>query len=379
MESLAETTERGSKTGTVLVVDDDEKNRELVRSVLELDGHTVEEATNGAEALTKVLSCGADVVVLDVMMPGLSGFDVCRTLKDNPETAAIPVLLVTALRDRKDRIRGIDAGATDFLTKPIDSTEVALHVRNAVLTKRLFDQVRESYQRLRELEIRRDTLTHMIVHDLRTPLTAILVSLELLKNGGSQLDETQREDIAVAIQSAQQLMEMVNSVLDVSRMEAGEMPVSVVMGDLKTTISEAVGRLGWLARGRDLEPRGEEGPLVARHDPELVRRITINLLANALNVAADDDEVEVLLSRSTDRVRVSVRDTARGIPEEHRERIFEKFGQIERDGGRTRYSTGLGLTFCKLAVEAQGGTMGIESQVGVGSTFWFELPVAGMG
>ena len=140
------------KTGHVLVVDDEEMNRELLRDLLEGQGHQVTEAENGEQGLQKVKENPPDVILLDVMMPGMDGFEVCRRLKADPETAPIPVLLVTALTERSDRLTGIEAGANDFISKPVDTQDVILRVRNAVYTMHLHRTVQENYEKVQELE-----------------------------------------------------------------------------------------------------------------------------------------------------------------------------------------------------------------------------------
>jgi len=141
-----------TQTGHVLVVDDEEKNRELLRDLVEEQGHQVTEAENGEQALERVKKALPDVILLDVMMPGMDGFEVCRRLKDNPETAPIPILLVTSLTERSERLTGIEAGANDFISKPIDTQDVLLRVRNAVYTRHLYNTVQENYERVQKLE-----------------------------------------------------------------------------------------------------------------------------------------------------------------------------------------------------------------------------------
>ncbi|MBT3375037.1 MAG: response regulator, partial [Lentisphaerae bacterium] len=217
-------TAQSAVTGRVLVVDDEPDNRELLRTLLEMKGHTVFDAGNGAEALDMVKDALPDVILLDVMMPEMDGYEVCRRLKGDPETAPVPIIMVTALAGRSDRLEGIDAGANDFLTKPVGAQDVILRVRNSIYTKRLYDQVNESLDRLRELEELRDNLTHMIVHDMRSPLMGICGSLELLQmTVADRLDEEDRDDMERALDSSRLLTEMVSSLLDVSRLEAGKM------------------------------------------------------------------------------------------------------------------------------------------------------------
>lgn len=136
-----------SRPGYLLIVDDEEKNRTLLRDPLEARGYEIEEAENGAEALLKVAMRPPDVILLDVMMPKIDGFDVCRRLKRDEKTASIPILMVTALSERKERLMGIEAGANDFLNKPVDLQDMALRVANAVYAKRLFDQLRAEQEK----------------------------------------------------------------------------------------------------------------------------------------------------------------------------------------------------------------------------------------
>ena len=148
--------------GRIMVVDDEEKNRRLLADLLSTDGYTVQTAADGMEALQLVPGFKPETILLDVMMPQLDGVEVCRRLKTDPLTASIPILLVTALRERADRLKGIQAGANDFLTKPIDADEIRLRVKNAVFTKRLYDKIQDAAAILRGLENLREilALTH---------------------------------------------------------------------------------------------------------------------------------------------------------------------------------------------------------------------------
>src|ERR1035437_8797883 len=169
--------------GRILVADDEAKNRKLFRDILETQGHQVTLAEDGQQALEKALANPPDVILLDVMMPKLNGYEVCAQLRKDSRTAQLPILMITALKDRNDRLKGIHAGANDFLTKPVDAAEIRLRVKNAVFAKHLYDKVQDDYARLKELETLRDNLTHMIVHDMRTPLTVVSGSYEILLMG----------------------------------------------------------------------------------------------------------------------------------------------------------------------------------------------------
>jgi PAS domain S-box-containing protein len=262
------------------------------------------------------------------------------------------------LYDRDRRLQGVFAAARDV-------TEL----------KRFEQTLQESNAQLRKLEELRDNLVHMVVHDMRTPLTAIygfLRTLETLE--GESLSDQGREFVQTALASTEDLVEMVSSLLDVSKMEAGEMKLNLTQCDLLTTAREALVKVEPLRGDRQLMLSGAEEPVTVMADAELIARVFQNLLGNALKFTPEDGRVTVSIESGAEAARVLVQDTGPGIPPEYRGRIFEKFGQVENSANRQRHSTGIGLTFCKLAVEAHGGQIGVDSEEGRGSTFWFTLP-----
>ncbi|MEP7226830.1 MAG: response regulator [Gemmatimonadales bacterium] len=375
MSAPASLGQAGSAAGAVLVVDDEPRNVQLLQDLLESRGYTVWAAADGEQGLALARERAPDVVLLDVMMPRVSGFDVCRQLKAEPSTAMIPVLLVTSLDAREDRLAGIGAGANDFITKPIDSADLLLRVRNAVATKRLHDEVTTQFRQLKELEAARDTLTHMIVHDLRSPLTGLQAYLDLLRmavaaGSNDEVLEFARDAHAVA----GRLKEMISQVLDVSRLESGDMPLSREDTDLVGLLPEAVASLGPPPDGIDMVYEMAEQPVVVACDRDVVGRVVANLVGNAFKFASRRGEVRIGLAVSDGVVRVTVTDNGPGVEPEHRKVIFEKFGQAPLGRAGKARSTGLGLTFCKLAVEAHGGKIGVDSGNGGGARFWIELP-----
>ncbi len=364
--------------GRVLVVDDDEHNRALLRDNLEARGHEIIEAADGETALQIVAAQSPDVVLLDVMMPGLDGFEVCRRLKRDPETAAIPVLLVTALGDRQDRLTGIEAGANDFIIKPIDPRDLVLRVGNAVFMKHLYDELKRHNQRLEELERLRDNLTSMIVHDMKAPLGGIAGYLELLDmEAGEKLDEEQKGYVTEAREAAARLVRMADTLLDISRLEERRMPLTPSLCDLREIVTEAVREVESLAIEKDVRVTLSGDCRETVCDGEIIHRVVVNLVENAVTYAPEKSEIRITLEDYGDYVRVGVKDEGPGIPQQWHKKIFEKFGQVELRRERKLYSTGLGLTFCKLAVEAHQGEIGVKSEEGRGSLFWFSLPVTG--
>jgi signal transduction histidine kinase len=375
----------------VLIVDDEPTNLMVLEGLLSPLQYDLRQAANGSEALESVAANPPDLILLDVMMPGMSGFEVCRRLKSRPGTQFIPIVLVTALADRDSRVTGIEAGADDFITKPVDAHELRARVRSLLRIKSLHDEVEgkneslneanrellRRYEDLRRLEVMRETLTQMIVHDLRNPLGAVLGFVRLLKRKGLVSQEEAAQHALLAIHACgQTLMDMITAMLDVAKLEAGEMPLSPGKVDLGQVVAEVEMGMRSLLEHKRLEfhldlPEGLP-PLVA--DRESLRRILVNIVGNAIGFSPNAGRISVSARPEEGFLRVSVRDEGPGISSEDQGRIFEKFGQVEsRQSGR-KYTTGLGLTYCKMAVEAHGGRIGVESEVGAGSVFWFTLP-----
>jgi signal transduction histidine kinase len=359
----------------ILIVDDTPANIQSLAAVLKEKGYPVSAATNGRQALEAVPRVRPALILLDVMMPEMDGFETCRRLKASEEWRDIPVIFLTAKTETADIVQGFELGAVDYVAKPFNTHELLARVGTHLALRRQQRELQESYRTLTELERLRDSLVHMVVHDLRSPLLGLCGCLQLLQSDlTGKIEAEQAEDLETALVSAQRLSEMVTSLLDVSRLEAGQMPLQKETCDLRPVIAGALASLGALTRDRRVAFDPPESPVTACCDADVTGRIVANLVGNALKFTPKSGEIRITAASDGREVRVAVSDTGPGIPPEYRERIFEKFGQVEgRQEGR-KHSTGLGLTFCKLAVEAHGGTIGVDSEVGRGSTFWFRLP-----
>ncbi|MCX5758118.1 MAG: hybrid sensor histidine kinase/response regulator, partial [Candidatus Hydrogenedentes bacterium] len=286
-----------------------------------------------------------------------------------------------ALDGTIDKIKAFAAGGVDYVTKPFQFEEVEARVQTHLKLHQLQieleiqnRQLQENYDRLRKLEELRDSLTHMVVHDMRSPLTIIMLGLDIhIQQAAAKLNEAEMEPVVEAASSVNMLVEMVNSLLDVSRLESGKMPIHIEECDLTGLTCEVIKSLKNLKQDCQLEVARQD-PAMVRCDRELIRRVLTNIGTNAVKFVPENGRVRFDIQNDDAGVKMLISDNGFGIPREYHAKVFEKFGQVEARKEDRMYSTGLGLTFCKLAVEAHGGRIGVESEVDKGSTFWFTLP-----
>lgn len=358
----------------LLVVDDEAINIDILLEALGKD-YTVRVATDGAAALDSVAKAVPDLILMDVMMPGMDGFTACRRLKEDPSLRDVPIIFLTSRNDTPDKVTGLSIGGVDYITKPFEFEEIRVRIATHLELKRQKHELQQSYDRLRELEMLRDNLVHMIVHDMRSPLSSIFGYLEMAEM--TPLPEGVAAYIKNALKGTGTLLEMVSNLLDVSKMEAGQMTLDFSAIDLKKLAAETIRMIEPLLGQRKLILQTPDEIESLRADMPLIQRILQNLIGNAIKFT-DRKRGEITVSiepGSKDMVRISVTDNGRGIAPECHDKVFDKFWQMEARKQGKMHSTGLGLTFCKLAVEAHGGRIGLNSDGASGSTFWFDLPI----
>jgi signal transduction histidine kinase len=317
-------------------------NRHLLIAMLAPDGHTILEAEDGNQALQ--LAPRADILLLDIAMPGPDGLEVCRRLRRSPQTQFLPIVLVTALDARSDRLAGIEAGADDFLTKPVDRTQLIARVRALLRLK----QQKDHAERLRA------EFTSMIVHDLRSPLTAIIGFADLLSG---DLTESQRESCTGYItSSARQMLQMIADLLDLSRLASETAPRRLAAVAPSRLLQDAAALMTPLADGRSLILTADVAadlPTITA-DAGQLRQVLTNLLDNAIKFAAH--AVTLSAAADVDGLRITVDDDGPGVPEAEWPRLFEVWHQAEL-GQRSGKGSGLGLAIAKRLVELHGGTL----------------------
>jgi CheY-like chemotaxis protein len=364
--------------GRVLIVDDEIANVELLARRLEAIGCQTQVASSGERAIALARSEQPDLILLDVMMPGIDGWQTCRRLKSQPETADIPVIFVTAKDRYEDLSKGFEVGGIDYLTKPFEPIELAARVRSAIFTKRLQDELRKTAADLKRMEQSRKELIGMLGHDIRNLANSVVAFMQLVRMG--QLEPGRQEFdelLRLSESNISELLRMVNALLDVYKMEEGKleaMPQAIALSALAERSLAQVAPEA-IAKGIQLESDLPKDVNVFVDDGLIVRVLT-NLLANAVKHTPSGGKVRIESARDRTLERsivVRVHDTGPGIGEEDAPRIFDRFYQ---GAGRSRGGSGLGLAFCKLAVELHGGSINVVNPGESGAIVQFTLPAA---
>ena len=258
---------------SVLIVDDTLENLRLLADLLGEQGYEVRPVTNGRQALQAVEQDPPDLILLDINMPEMDGYEVCRRLRMNERCRDLPVIFLTALADTVDKVRAFNMGGVDYITKPFQLDEVLARVRTHIALKRARVELDAELRRLRALETLRDDLVQMIVHDMASPLLAVRIHLKNVKRQATALDEHSQEGLREAASSAEELQRMINDLLDVSRLEEGKMPVKSAAWDLTRMTRDVTTTFGTADRARQIEIESPEAVNVTC-DGALTRRVS---------------------------------------------------------------------------------------------------------
>ncbi len=370
------------KIDRILAVDDSSDNLFLVQTILEDKGYKVSLAESGHEALAQIEKEPPDLILLDVMMPGMDGYEVTRRVRQGHQRLGfIPILLITA-HQQSSVVEGLDAGADDFIRKPVDMDELLARVRSLLRLKHSIDE----QQRLSR---QREDFVSRLTHDLRTPLVAADRTLNLLlQNAFGETPPEMQEILSVMIRSNKNLLQMVNTLLEVYRHDAGNKNLTFAMVNLYDLAQDVVQELDPLAKAQGLtlqidQPEASAANNLATLGDRLeLRRVLLNLVGNAIKFT-DFGKITIRFSQeagpmatsesSGDWLCIQVEDTGAGIPAEDQAMLFERF----RQGDHKRAGSGLGLYLSRRIVEAHRGTISLQSQVGSGSQFTVRLPMVG--
>ena len=365
------------RLGRVLVVDDEPANVELIVRRLTGNGYETVTAGNGHDAIAAAIKEQPDLILMDVMMPGLDGWQATKLLKGDPKTATIPVVFVTA-RDRpEDVAAGFEAGGIMYVNKPVEPIELFARVRQAIYMKRLQDDLRSKNEDLKRLESSRQELIGMLGHDIRNLANSVVAFLQLARMGELTPDRPEfAQLLGLSEANIAEVLRMVNALLDVYKMEEGRLEAVAGVNKLGDVVRKSFSQLipEAMAKGITLTERISDDTIVFI-DAGLIVRVLTNLISNAIKHTPGGGAITIdARPASRDSLVVRVTDTGPGIPEADAAHVFDRFYQT--DTGRSRGGTGLGLAFCKLAVELHGGKIGVANGGQPGAVIEFTLPAA---
>jgi two-component system sensor histidine kinase/response regulator len=372
-----------TRTSRVLAVDDTPDNLFLIEAILGDEGYEVSLAKDGADALAEIMKSPPDLILLDIMMPGMDGYEVTRRVRQSPVLPYIPILLITA-HEQSSVVEGLDAGADDFIRKPFDTDELLARVRSLLRLKHSIDD-REEMARQREDFVSR------LTHDLRTPLVAADRMLHLFEEETfCPISLDMKEAIEVMIRSNQNLLKMVNTILEVYRHDAGQKKLTFAPCDLAEIAQEIFEELQPLAQEKGIQlelnaksqanSTNSKGKVILGDRLEL-RRVFTNLVGNAIKfteagsvtvrIFEHQDSESQVSAKPMSWMVIEVEDTGAGISPEDQDGLFKRF----RKGKHKRADSGLGLYLSRCIIEGHGGTIQLNSELGKGSQFTVRLPM----
>jgi signal transduction histidine kinase len=347
--------------------------------MLTSEGYLLLTAASGEEALAIVAQQPPDLILLDVMMPGMDGYQVTSEVKGNAATKDIPVIMVTALDDRNARMLGLNAGAEDFLTKPVDRAELYVRVRNLLRLKAAIEEARDARMMAEHANSAKTQFLRSMSHELRTPLNAITGFTEILELGiRGAVNPEQIADLGRIKRAANYLLRLINDVLTVARLE-GARPLHLISIAVNPVLSEVEGLClnQAKAKGLKLTATPSDCEVLVTADAERFQQILLNLITNAIKFTNKGGSVSVTCDCEGSMVRLRVKDTGVGVCPVDIDRVFDPFVQIDRHlTTATQQGVGLGLSISRELARAMHGDLTIQSTEGVGSTFTLTLPMA---
>jgi two-component system sensor histidine kinase/response regulator len=368
----------------LLLVDDEPRNLLALEAALETQGYRIVKAQSGPEALDILGVVAPDLVLLDISMPGMDGVEVLERIRARKELAALPVIMVTAHAEREHRLRSFEAGADEFIEKPIDLPILMARLRTLLGLKESRDALSESRKTLADrnqalelLQREQRELNEFLVHDLKNPLTVVSTSLAYAAaNVRTAAPERMEKVLVEGHEAAHRLTLMVQDLLTVSRLEHREFPIRLESVHVCDLLSNIVAGYNRLAEAIDVQISiaPSDASLRVRADPGLLQRVVENIIDNSLRYTPTSGRI-ALSAEGNGAVTIAISNNGPPVPLKYRQRIFEKFARLDAHV-RDHSHAGLGLYFCKRAVEAHGGTIGVIETEEWPTRFLISLPSA---
>jgi len=368
----------------ILIVEDNQENIDLLYYFLSPQGYELTAVMDGQEAIKAVESEKPDLILLDIMLPKLDGFAVCERLKKNNETKSIPIIMLTALKDLKDKIKSLEVGADDFISKPFENVELLARVKSLLRLKEYHDEIEKKNvelekknQSLMKMDGFKEDLINLIVHDMKNPLFVIQGNLQMMSMGmGKNALDYLKKYISRIERSSQQLLRMVVNLLDISRIQDGSIELKKEQVDFSKIINDVSKNIKDLPENenKNINIEIDEAVSYIPSDKSIMERVVDNLISFAVHNVEENGTISIKVEKiNNGSIRLLVIDNGTQIPKKYHDKIFEKFSQAEIKKSGYKVGRGLGLTFCKMAIEAHNGNMKLDLENPIGNKFVIEL------
>lgn len=365
-----------SDKGLILVVDDVPQNLQVLRSTLQKEGYRIAAANNGQVALRYLQKEVPDLILLDVMMPEINGFEVCREIKSQKIFQDVPVIFLTARTEVEDVISGFDAGGVDYITKPFNMAELLMRVKTHMELKQARDQLLDYTEELKALNEEKTEFLGIASHDLKNPLTAVLMLADAVAQDEDSPDYV-RERGQQILHSGRRMMDIITNLLDINRIESGRLEPEPELFDVQDLLTELVMSHERQAKAKNLtlEWQPSDALLLLQTDWQLFAQILENLLSNAIKYSPEGRTITLGASEG-DQITCFIRDQGPGFSESDKAKMYRKFARLSARPTAGENSTGLGLSIVKRLSRLLGAELRCESALGEGSTFYVTLPRA---
>jgi two-component system sensor histidine kinase/response regulator len=360
----------------ILIVDDTPTNLNILEDILEKD-YLISVAQSGTQALSIVEKSLPDLILLDVNMPGIDGFETCRKLKSQEDTHHIPVIFITARVESEDVIQGFKEGGVDYIIKPFNHSEVVARVQTHLKIQQLITQLGSKNDQLKEINELKNKFLGMASHDMRNYLSAIKGYSQILQEDKEELpEETKDQFLDFIYKSSENMLKMVNDLLDVSVIESGKLQLDLQSESFESLINHHIMINQFFADKKNIRIQSDLSDVPkCKIDANKIGQVIDNLLSNAIKFSESDTSVFISLELREGKLVFSVKDEGPGISDEDQAKLFQHFQKLSARPTAGESSSGLGLAISKKMIQAHEGQLYVTSQMGSGATFWFEIPL----
>ena len=362
----------------ILIVDDVVSNVLLLKVLLKNEKFKTVTASDGLEAIQQAEKELPDLILLDVMMPQMDGFETAMHLKNNPTTAGIPIIFLTALNSTQDIVKGFQAGANDFITKPFNKEELLVRVNHQISLVAAKKLILERTEELRKTIVGRDKLYSVIAHDLRSPLASIKMVLNMMVLGLSEdvIGKEMYQMLQMVNHSTEDVFSLLDNLLKWTKSQIGKLNVVYQDFRIDEVVEGVLDIFNLVSKSKNIQLVNDLIDTVTVHaDVDMVKTILRNLLSNALKFSYEGSQIIIGSQVETDKVIVSVKDSGKGMSAEDKEKLLKTETHFSRYGTNNEEGSGLGLLLCQDFAIKNGGDLWFESEEGKGSTFFFSIPL----